>query len=132
MPVDVKYICDGAGVIHSYTADVSFEDLYYAIDRTYESVDTIKKIQFILFNFLETTSTTVSPEEFRILINKDRDAAKINSKIVVAVVGPTDLIFGLSRMYEMLADELPWKQSTFRTLSEAKSWIKQKTGLEVF
>ena len=58
-------------------------------------------------------------------------AAKINPDIVIATVCGSDLLFGMTRMWEAYADELPWQTLTTRSLIEAKEWIKDRTGLEV-
>jgi hypothetical protein len=41
----------------------------------------------------------------------------------VAVVAPRDLSFGLARMYEALADAVPWDFTVFRAIDEALTWL---------
>ncbi len=41
----------------------------------------------------------------------------------VAVVAPRDLSFGLARMYEALADAIPWDFTVFRNTDTALAWL---------
>ena len=54
-------------------------------------------------------------------------AAKVNPDAIVAVVAPNDFSYGLSRMWEMLADEASWELCVFRYVRKATIWIKERT-----
>jgi len=41
----------------------------------------------------------------------------------LAVVASDDLRFGLSRMYEMMTDEMPQDIHIFRTVADAEQWL---------
>jgi hypothetical protein len=45
---------------------------------------------------------------------------------VVAVVAAQELLFGLSRMWEMLADETGWESMICRDRGDAEAWIKKR------
>jgi hypothetical protein len=53
------------------------------------------------------------------------DVSKLNKNIVIAGVMPTDLEFGLGRMWQAYADETEWVSKTIRTRDEAENWIQQ-------
>ena len=42
-----------------------------------------------------------------------------------AFISPTDVIFGMARMYETLLDGAPQEVAVFRTVSEAWQWLGQ-------
>lgn len=48
---------------------------------------------------------------------QEREGAKL------ALVANSDLIYGLSRMYEMLSNGLPQSMHVFRTIDEAMVWL---------
>jgi hypothetical protein len=45
------------------------------------------------------------------------------TKPMVAVIAPRDVSFGLARMYEALANMIPWNFVVFRTAGEALAWM---------
>jgi hypothetical protein len=47
----------------------------------------------------------------------------------VAVVAPTDLSFGLARMYEAFADSIPWDFVMFRAVDAALAWLRAPQDL---
>lgn len=46
----------------------------------------------------------------------------------VAIVAPTDVTFGVSRMYQTLRSEAPYEISVFRTREEALAWLGLPEG----
>jgi len=42
---------------------------------------------------------------------------------MVAIVAPEDLMFGISRMFQIVTDSSPWQVSVFRTTHEARRWL---------
>ncbi len=131
MPIEIKYCCDGAGSFYIGTGVVSGNDILRANEIIYQSAEDIKKTRFYLDDWTEATSTSITVAEMYRAVDQDMAAAKINPEIVVATVCGADLFFGMARMWEALADELPWQTLTTRSLTEAKEWIKNRTGMEV-
>ena len=109
MPVEIKYCCDGAGVVYIGTGVISGNDIFRANELIFESAEVIKKTRFYLDDWTEATSTSVTVAELYRVVDQDKAAAKINPDIVVATVSGADLFFGMARMWEALADELPWQ-----------------------
>jgi hypothetical protein len=53
-------------------------------------------------------------------------AAAVNPDAIVAVVAETDLTYGLSRMWEIMCDEIDWEIRIFRSTEEARNWIMER------
>jgi hypothetical protein len=66
-----------------------------------------------------------SPDTFEDIIRIDRAHAEKLSGSQTAIVAPTDVLFGYSRMFETLTDlrESPTRTRAFRTLEEAEAWL---------
>lgn len=54
-----------------------------------------------------------------------RDHKEVRKPGKSALVLPADVDFGLGRMYEMQAQDLPIKTSVFRTMEEALHWLEE-------
>ena len=131
MPIEVMHCCDGAGVLYIGTGVISGNDILRANEITFQSAEVIKKARFYLDDWTGATTTSMTTDEMRLAVGQDIAAAQVNPDIVVATVCPADLFFGMARMWEALADEVPWQTFTTRSLIEAKEWIKGRTGIEV-
>lgn len=66
-----------------------------------------------------------------------REAVRIelarNSQWVLrkqAIVAARDVVFGLGRMYELMAEALPWEIRVFRGAVEARRWLEQEERKE--
>jgi len=66
-----------------------------------------------------------SPSTFEDVIHSDRVHAGKLEGMRTAIVAPTDVLYGLSRMYKALAElmESPATVMTFRTVQEAEDWL---------
>lgn len=49
------------------------------------------------------------------------------SHTYTAIVADEDLIYGLSRMYEMMTDDLPTITRIFRNIDDAQKWLKERS-----
>lgn len=49
--------------------------------------------------------------------------AKTDAHPKVAVIAPEDVSFGISRMYEVFTDTVPWDLVVFRTIDAALAWL---------
>ncbi len=131
MPIEVSYSHEGAGVKFVGKGIITGEDLLEANAYSYRSAEVVQRIRYFYNDFLSADHTDITQDELRTSIQQDRAAAKHNKNVVVAIVAAEGLLFGMSRMYEILAEDIPWETFTTTCEEEAKFWIKKKTGLEV-
>jgi len=122
MPVQIEYIDGGAGVLWTGTGVVTGRELHDANAEIY-SDDHVFDQRYQLVNLVNVERFDVTPEDIREIAAQDRAGAAKNPHIIVAVAGESDLVFGLSRMWEAHVDKSPLKTCVFRTVAEAREWI---------
>ena len=71
-----------------------------------------------LVDLRQITSFEASPEDLRTRVDRDRRDKRLNASRI-AIVSVDDLVFGMTRMYEILMDEASVKVHTFRTMELA-------------
>jgi len=59
------------------------------------------------------------------------EVSKCNKNIVITGVMPTDLEFGMGRMWQAYADETGWESFVRRTRDEAEKWIQSKVEMKL-
>lgn len=67
------------------------------------------------------TRAAVSGAEIRRVA--ERDQAWPNRVTQMAIVAPTEVAFGLARMYQTLADGMKTEVKVFRDVAEARAWL---------
>jgi hypothetical protein len=72
-----------------------------------------------LWDFTGVADVEISPDTLRRLARARSYSATARRAVVV----PTDLGFGLGRMFQMLHEEAPEEVQIFRTLEEARRWL---------
>lgn len=110
--------------VFSVVGDVTGEEYEQAICDFYEIGPTTK---YVLWDLTEALLEHVkSSEVFGLQIPRSAASKREGGK--TAIVAPSDLAYGLARMYESGAadGELPFSTSIFRTPEEAMQWLTKK------
>ena len=72
-------------------------------------------------------SLDLTGEDIRAIAEADIRSAANDRDIIVAIVGESDVVYGLARMYQAFVDEASWKVEVFRDMEAAKAWINEQT-----
>ncbi len=125
MPIELAYLEDN-GVLLSGFGILTAYDIKEVNNTLYETPQKIQKITYQLCDFTRVTQVEISSEEIGAIAEQDAKAGEINPNMFIAVVGEEDLVFGLSRMWETLADTIPFEKHVFRQMEDAQKWIAEK------
>lgn len=84
----------------------------------------------LLIDLSQTDSSPRSPEGLRRFADFSKSKfAGAGTRPKIAVVAPTDLSFGLARMYEAFAESVPWDFVVFREVDAALAWLRAPQDL---
>jgi len=76
-----------------------------------------------LVDFRELESFDLRAEDFVRINGEASESLHMIAGATTAVVVGSDVIFGMMRMYQQLATELPARMEIFRDFDEAREWI---------
>ena len=124
MPMTVTYI-KNSGVLIKGEGVVTGSEIKEANDKIYDSRENIMKIKYQLCDFLEVSEFLVTHEDIVFHSEQDYKAANINPHMIIAIVASSDLIFGLSRMWEAYSYRSPFQSMVFRSIEDAEKWIDE-------
>jgi len=127
MPIEIKDVENGLGnliIVNGVVTEIEFVE---ALQRHLtQNPEKFRRYRFSLTDLSEVTelnlSKAVIEEHSRACIR----SAEVNPDAVVAVVAPQDLQFGLSRMWEILSNEISWEICIFRRNEEARTWVRER------
>ncbi len=91
------------------------------------SRDEFKHIDMIMTDMSEADFSRLSAHDIKRLGEYVKNSVK-NKRLHVALIAPSDFVFGLSRMFEMFTDIDTLM--VFRNREEAANWLKNNSCLE--
>ena len=125
MPVQIKYIQGGIGIEFILSGDVTGVEIIAANKEIYY-YDNLSQLKYKFIDKSTCTEYCVTGEELKIIAEQDKKASKINRNITVVFVSPTDLQYGMSRMWQVYAAETGFQSKIFNDRKSAEEWIREK------
>lgn len=125
MTITINYIDEGIGIEIIASGTVTGDEIIDAHEEIY-SPDNLKKQEYQIIDRTDCKEYLVSNEEIRAIAEIDKNAAQTNPNIVIALIAPTDLQYGISRVWEAYVEEALFKTQVFRDRTSAENWLKDQ------
>ena len=77
----------------------------------------------ILCDYRDTLEFAVEVEDVKEVVRQDRQHEPLFDKSKCAIVANTDLIYGISRMWELLSEDINIPRMVFRDINDAQIWL---------
>ena len=102
---------------------VAAEQVEEAILKFYDGNVTLN----VLWDLSKGDVSHLTSSEIHAIAQTPRKFSHMRSGGKTAIVAPTDITFGLTRMYQLVTDvqDLPFETRIFRSTSEAYEWLLQ-------
>lgn len=125
MPVEIKNLDNGLGFNLSVTGKISGQDLFSEIKNFYQS-ECLVTNKYGIIEFSCAVDNKITNLDVRSIAELSEKASKISPNRIVALISRSDVGFGLSRMWEILAEKTNWETRVFRSRGDAEKWLKIK------
>lgn len=126
MPYKITKLEDG-GVFIDYWGIVTSKENQEAHKKIVgKTPDQIKKIPYVISDFSKAININHSSEEIRKVAAMSKQKLKLNPNLVLAIIVPSTLFYGLGRMWQVLLEEEHHRAGLFKTSAEAKIWVQKK------
>ena len=132
MPIEIANTDDGNGnviVFRGVITDQAYLDAFRK--HLSQDAEVFRRYKYSLIDTRPISDINLSTgaiEQIALLCEK---VSKINPDPVIAFVAKSDLVFGLSRMYEALVGHTDWEIMVFRSREEAVEWIRKRVGVKL-
>jgi len=126
VPVEVKYLNGGKGVMFIASGFVTGEELITASKEIFSRDIAEEPYLYGLVDFNDVDGVNVSTAEVRRIADLDLRASKHIPKAVVGIYAKNDLAFGLGRMWEVFIADAGWDTKVFRSRPDAVAWVRQR------
>ena len=126
MPIEVKYLDAGKGVVLTASGIVTGEDFIEASNEIFSRDLAAEPYLYAVVDFDGSNGTNISTSQLREIANRDLLASRYLPKGVVGIYANNDLPFALARIWQILVESSGWETRIFRSRPEAVSWVKQR------
>ena len=128
MPYKTEYLDGEGGVITTYWGTVTDDEVVNSGKEKTASLERVKAYRYLLTDLSNVDEYRVSTQGIEANAKIASQFHAINSKVLLAFVLPTDVEFGMGRMWQAYADQAGVHSRVFRTRREADEWLKTKLG----
>lgn len=126
MPFPLEFLDDGRGVFEAGIGHVTGSEIIAATQAILAAGDKTSKLVYALVDLSQATNITVTADEMVMKTSLNKRFARLVRAAVVAIVAPTELQFGVARMWEGMVQATEWTTQVFRTRTEAETWLRSE------
>ena len=125
MPYAITYIEENGGVIATYFGITTDEDIIECTKERFLSDEKTKKYKYLVSDYSHVSDYRITSAGMKEMARLAVIASKVNPDIVLLGVTPTDLEYGMARVWNAYADDdtTGWKTILVRSINEAHEWI---------
>lgn len=131
MSYELFFLDDEYGSITEFHGMLTDKLLIECTKERYSSEERNSNFKYILNDYSDCTEINISTGAVIAVANMAIEVSRINQNIVIAAAMPTDLIFGLGRMWQAYADETGWNSHAFHSRQEAETWICEQLNQDL-
>ena len=125
MTIKINYLENGAGLEIIASGTVTGSEIIEEHKEIYNA-ENLKNQKYQIIDRTECKEYLVSNEEVKKIAEIDKKAAETNPNIIIAIVAPTDLQFGISRVWQVYVENSNFLTKVFRERENAENWLKEK------
>jgi len=126
MPVKLREIAGGRGLVFAYSGTLTVKDTDERLRLLLEHPERLPRLYFILVDFSDCDSLQFTQEEIKLVAEQDKALRNhLPAGFVVAIIAVRDLQYGLARMWQTYVEESGVTSAICRTAAEAETWLRE-------
>jgi len=126
MSIRVSKTANGVGMMYTSSGVLTSRDLLEANARLHAELEVNHAIRYLLVDHSAISWEEVDAKSLKDLAGRTEDNLRTIPEGLVAIVAPSDVLFGLSRMWSMLAEHEKLAIEVTRTKEAAIEWLEQQ------
>ena len=109
-------------VIHTATGELTLDEITEAFEARLKHRD-FRPGMNVLWDYRRATISSLSTQDVQQLVAFNQRIASARGGGLSAIVAPKDVDYGISRMFQIHSQDLPWHTMVFRNLESALEWF---------
>ena len=123
MPYTIEFVESGSGIVFRGSGVLTEDELVEIRRGLTSDAEAMHLFAFVLIDLERVVELRLNREGVRRLVALDERLAQLVPDMVVAVIAPSDHMFGIARMWETDAEGTGWTIQVVRSRSEVESWL---------
>jgi hypothetical protein len=126
LPYTRSLVDGGKGLIKTGVGVVTGEEVLAVARHDADKVEEILGLIYGLIDFSATTSLRLTASDMRQVVEANRRLAPLlpGGTATVAVVAPSQVSFGMARVWHTLSEDFGWKRNIFHDRASAIAWLR--------
>ena len=129
MPIIYKIVPDRKAAYIKAIGEVTVEDILLEGAKMFAQSEWENGFS-ILCDYREVTEFNIDTKQVRMIVEQDMKHDPMLDKSKCAVVATDDLVYGMSRMWEILSADTRLTTEVFRDINDAINWLE--LDLDIF
>jgi len=126
MGIRVSSTADGIGAVYTSYGVLTGQDLLEADVRLRALIEANPAFRYLLIDHSAITEEKIDTESLKAIAVRTEDNVRTIPEGLVAIVAPSDVLFGLSRLWAMRAEHPKLVTEITRTKETAIAWLEQQ------
>jgi hypothetical protein len=128
MPIEVEVLQNGTGLLLICRGNITGKEKIEIMERLLASPEQASRLRYLVIDQTDA-HLDLSTQDLRILAGQGRRLAELApAGVVVAIIAPRAVDYGMARMWQVLVEETGWETTVFRSFDEADSSLREKVG----
>jgi len=125
MTIEINYLDGGIGIEIIAVGIVTGAEIIEAHKIIYNETN-LKKQRYQIIDRTNCKEYSVSSDEVQKIAGLDNIASATNPNIIIAVISPTKLQYGMTRMWQLYLEDNRFTTEIFPDRKNADQWIKER------
>jgi hypothetical protein len=123
MPYHTSLTSNGTCLKREGTGVVTGKEIIDAVIPPEDILSKLHGVTHSIIDYTQLEEMRISNQDLNSIIEKQNSLIELLGPLSVAVVAPSDLAFGVARMYEAMTRVPKWEIQVFRTMTHARAWL---------
>lgn len=126
MPYEITYVDEQGGIITTYWGIMTDNDLINSGQEKYFLQERLKSYRYAITDLSRVEQFKLTAKGIQSNVEIASKISKENHELIVAFVMPTDVEYGMGRMWQAYGEHYGIESFVCRTRAEAEEWIEKK------
>lgn len=125
MPASYEVVGEKRCLLITAAGAVTGDDMV-AVSLAVEANRGLHPMPFCLVDLTGVDQFLVTRGDVERVVAVSHRLAALSPAMAVAVAAPTDLVFGMARMWEAMSNGSGWTTRVFRSVADARRWLAEQ------
>jgi hypothetical protein len=121
------YVPSEGGIVITWAGMVKGEEVIRSYEERFSPMERLVKLRYIITDYSNAPDFDMTPEQIKTIARIANNAAVSNHNLFGVAIMPTDITFGMARMFQAYADDdtTGWRTFVTRSRLEGEAWLRK-------